>query len=755
MPLLPPALDDRSFDDLVEEVLSRIPAHTPEWTNPRPGDPGRTLIELFAWLTDTLLYRANLIPERQRLAFLRLLGIKMRPAIAARGIVNVTNDDQEATAALYLKPLATLKGTVNFETRSELTVLPVIAEAYSKRPLTREESAELADVISGLQQVYGLSGRPVPYVTTPVFAGGAAEQGGFDLIERTVDKCLWLALLVPNKKPTSELIKNVKKSLVENPNGGQQTISLGVAPAIEVPALLEEIGSRAPIPHAWEITSVDEKNEVEYHPLTLIEDSTAGLTRRGVMRFTLPAPKNLGAPANDVRLSLGAGVGDQPPRIDVPETAARLVAWIRLRPTVEMRSLSLSWVGINAVEIDQRQTLRGRVVGQSDGSADQQMQMPGQSIEPETLELQVEEPGLGYRAWQQVDDLALVGRDAAAFTLDSEAGTVQFGNGVNGRIPEQSRRVRVALMRAGGGRAGNLPAGALTEISARDLIDNIVAKLKVSQPLATEGGQDSETLEEAERRIPALFRHRDRAVTEDDYRQLAADTPGIRMGRVEVLRLFKPQQRRTGVPGVISVMALPFKEGFGLPNPRPDRPFLESVHSYLDARRPLTTELYVIGCEYVELGISVAVTLRDGFSGQTVGAAQRNATSGREGVLSAVREVLRRYLWPLAPGGVDGRGWQLGRTVRDRELEVIVAQVAGVSAVSGINLFQRQGDQWQRVPRPNACAPVEMRLEPWQLPELLSVVAVTGDAPPGDLLQVLNPFAAQSAFAVPVVPEVC
>jgi hypothetical protein len=48
-----------------------------------------------------------------------------------------------------------------------------------------------------------------------------------------------------------------------------------------------------------------------------------------------------------------------------------------------------------------------------------------------------------------------------------------------------------------------------------------------------------------------------------------------------------------------------------------------------------------------------------------------------------------------------------------------------------------------------------MRLEPWQLPELLSVVAVTGDAPPGDLLQVLNPFAAQSAFAVPVVPEVC
>ena len=74
MPIRPPALDDRSFDDLVADLVRRIPAHTPEWTNPREGDPGRTLIDLFAWLGDTILYRANLIPERQRLAFLRLLG---------------------------------------------------------------------------------------------------------------------------------------------------------------------------------------------------------------------------------------------------------------------------------------------------------------------------------------------------------------------------------------------------------------------------------------------------------------------------------------------------------------------------------------------------------------------------------------------------------------------------------------------------------------------------------------------------------
>src|SRR5215471_6271093 len=132
MPIVPPSLDDRRFDDLVEDLLARIPAHTPEWTNPRLGDPGRTLIELFAWLTDTLLYRANLIPERQRLAFLKLLGVQMKPAVPARGIVTVSIDDKTATAVQVMQALATVKGPVNFESTSEITILPVAGEVYYK-----------------------------------------------------------------------------------------------------------------------------------------------------------------------------------------------------------------------------------------------------------------------------------------------------------------------------------------------------------------------------------------------------------------------------------------------------------------------------------------------------------------------------------------------------------------------------------------------------------------------------------------------
>src|ERR1041385_3461920 len=133
MSFRPPRLDDRSYDDLVTELVARISAHTPEWTNPRVGDPGRTLIELFAWLGDALLYRANLIPERQRLAFLRLLGIPMRPARSAGGWVSLSFKDEADLRTVKIRPQAELKAALPFETRDEVAVLPVTAEAYYKR----------------------------------------------------------------------------------------------------------------------------------------------------------------------------------------------------------------------------------------------------------------------------------------------------------------------------------------------------------------------------------------------------------------------------------------------------------------------------------------------------------------------------------------------------------------------------------------------------------------------------------------------
>jgi predicted phage baseplate assembly protein len=454
-----------------------------------------------------------------------------------------------------------------------------------------------------------------------------------------------------------------------------------------------------------------------------------------------------------VRSFVQAGVGNHPPRLDSPEIAARLVAWIRLRPLHRLSlldkgplladppDLRLSWLGINAVEVDQRRTIEGRVIGQSNGLADQEFALPGQSVEPESLILEVEESGRGYQPWRQVEDLAMAERDDSVFSLDSEAGTIRFGDGVRGRIPEISRRIRVARMRSGGGRQGNLPAGSLSAISARDWQGRLLnSQFKVLQPLPLAGGEDAESLAEAEQRIPALFRHRDRAVTASDYRQLADQTPGVQLGRVELLPYFKPQQRLTPIPGVVSVLVLPQRDGLQPPNPRPDRPTLERVHAWLDQRRPLATELYVIGCEYIPLGLSVGIDIQDGF--------------GQDGVLQAVKDTMRAFLWPLRPEGVNGEGWPLGRPVQERELEVMVARVPGVRGVRGLLLFRRgEKERWTRI-QSSGQQQASLTLEAWQLPELLEV-SVSSGSPAGDLDP--RPLLAGDGvgIAIPVMPEVC
>ncbi|MEC5385344.1 putative baseplate assembly protein [Uliginosibacterium sp. H3] len=755
MPILPPSLDDRRFDDLVEDLIARIPAHTPEWTNPRLGDPGRTLIELFAWMGDALLYRANLIPERQRLVFLKLLGMGLKPALPARGIVSLSFAQETELGGHTLAPLGQLKAAVPFETLAETTVLPISAEAYIKRRLSSAELAKKSDVLHGLSRIHNISGSLKGYETTPVFAGGRAEPAGFDVFGKSADRALWIALFAPKApKPEDQPATNIaaKAAMGGGDTGLPALLSVGIVPTIKAPTLFEQVSAPTSVPVMWEMTTRG-RTERETDYLTLgvdgSTDTSKGLAVAGTLRLQLPDESLIWAPSNDVGVNPRAGVGDVPPRLDDAERASRLVGWLRLRPKTgeNVTHLSLSWLGINAVEIDQRVTVSGRVLGSSTGAADQVFQLPLPSVDRDSLVIQVEEAGRGYQNWYRVDDLAAisgdvnVAREAPAYELDAEAGTVRFGDGVRGRVPEREMRVRLAVGRFGGGRAGNLPAGSIAELTARRIDGRAAPAIKVNQPLSLGGGEDAETLAIAEKRIPAMMRHRDRAVTEEDYRRLSFEAPAIDVGRVEVMPRFKPRDRRFNVPGVVSVMALPAATLAPAPNPRPDRPFIERLHAHLSARTPLATELYVIGCEYVPLGLSVAVTLREGFA--------------RDKVLLEVREALRRLLWPLAPGGLDQKGWPLGRAIRSRELEVEVSRVAGVDELRGLNLFQKHNDDWQKLPAIAADGAQILSLQPWQLPELLSVIAVDGPSAPTDLRALPNPFADDHAVAVPVVPELC
>ncbi|MBX2802820.1 MAG: baseplate J/gp47 family protein [Myxococcales bacterium] len=767
MPIRAPRLDDRSFPDLVAELLARIPGHTPEYTNPVQGDPGHTLIELFAWLTDTLLYRVNLIPERQRLEFLRMVGLPLRGARPAQGLVSIRYKDLESpTAAMEitrLRPWCAVSGPVAFETRTPVTVLPVIGQVTHKRVLSGPELDAVQSVLTDLQELYELGAEaPTPYVATPTFPADRSIPQGFDVIGETVDGMLWVALLAAR----ADQVDAVRDALGGTGQDAPPQLQVGVVPfeawdddgEASLPAEPElgpgtslfstalsdvmEASTARRIGVSWEITTGGTAPDggPEFVALDVLKDDTRGLTRAGIVELQLPSTSRIGRPENDVQVTIDAGVGPRPPRLDEDGQEERVVAWMRLRPTATMDRLALSWLGINAVAVDQRRTLERVGLGTSTGEPDQRFPLPESGVDVDTFALDVEEEGVGWVAWTRVDFLALGGSDDRVFELDPEEGLVRFGDGVRGRIPPAGRRVRARSMRAGGGPEGNLPPASLTGVTPFRFDGSAVTRaLEVVQPTATLGGTPAETLEEAERRIPDVLRHRNRAVTRDDLVAVAAGTPGVRLGRVEVIKGFKPHQRREDVPGVVSVMVLPRIDGWMPPAPRPSRHTLEAVHAWVSERVPLTTELYAIGCEYVPIGLSVAYELREGFD--------------QPETAQAIKVALRTLLWPLPPGGPfeDATGWPRARPVRERELEVAVARVPGVDEVRGIRLFvQREGD-WVAVKRV-VDGSTQIDLGVWQLPELLDVVVVTDDVAP-DTLQPST--TGDGGVAVPVVPELC
>ena len=735
MPIPVPNLDDRSYEDLVREMLARIPAHTPEWTNPAPGDPGRTLIELFAWLTDTLLYRVNLIPEKQRLAFLNLLGERMQPAAAARTIVALTAEPP-GTVATEVPALSVIEGKVAFETRDALTVLPLAGECYVKRRLSADEEKAAHPKLPKLREFYKTTKEVVPYLTTSVFPAERTEA--FDFAGGTIDGVLWIALLAPKEKPAAAILGALAPS--EN---GPRFLNVGIVPSVEAMDFGDEHLARSPIGVSWEISTREgETSHVVWRRLVVDEDTTKGLRTAGIVRLVLPEAGALFAPPNNVRKDRSAGAGgDAPPRVDDPAkdshiNGGRLLGWLRMRPDAKPAMLKLEWAGVNATTVDARKTTRNVIIGQGDGQPDQRVQLPrvadgAAGVETASFELEVFEEGIGFVPWKRVDDILLAAPQERRFTLDAEAGIVAFGDGARGRIPSAGARIRVKTMRQGGGAAGNVPPGTL---AAANLGGG--KKFKVLQPLAAKGGDNGETLDEALRRIPQNFRTRDRAVTAEDFRHLATSTPGVRVGRVEVLPGFKPHTRDFGVPGVVSVMALPDRAGFEPPYPRVDRPFIEAITHWLDTRRTLGTEMYVIGCEYVPLALTVGVDHLPGEGAR---------------VFAEVQLALKKFLFALRPGGPAGEGWPLGSTVRRRELEIVVSRVEGVTGVDGPRLFAKRGGRWVEVK--TGRSDVELPLLPWQLPELLGVTVASGDAP--RTFTPPPPPHAEDGYAIPVVPEVC
>jgi hypothetical protein len=133
----------------------------------------------------------------------------------------------------------------------------------------------------------------------PVFAEGAA-RGGRDVAAETVDGCLWIALLAASPDPAH--LAAVRAELGGGAEARRRVLNIGLAPLLDPPGPLEQIGPGRRIPHVWEITTPDGGRL----PLDVLADG-ARVARPGVIRLLLPGADDIGAPPNDVLADHRAG----------------------------------------------------------------------------------------------------------------------------------------------------------------------------------------------------------------------------------------------------------------------------------------------------------------------------------------------------------------------------------------------------------------------------------------------------------------
>ena len=732
MPLPSPILDDRSYLQLRDEMMRRIPVYAPEWTDHNASDPGITLIELFAFLGENLLYRFNQIPDATKLAFLRLLQIPLRPATPARSMVTLTSTD--ASGAAVLVPLGTqmTAGAVPFESLTEVSAWPLAVTAIGKivapepdAPDEKEFAQASIDARGGIkagekaayyknQTVPGAPGAPDAIAIDFTTASGPVD------FQKSVDGAIWIAI----RKTTLTQINLLGGALI---NVG--FIPDSVVPSIDQVAACPGLGSTDNgAEMIWEASTgiIDGNGLPTYTSIKVEGDTTRGLANQGVVQLRLPENiTTLGVftpPDPDLQ-----GTDSFPPQVEDQEIAKNVIFWLRASRRDPTRPLGkVLFIGINATEVVQMIKAQTEFVGTGDAGASQSYQLIHRPVIMGTTRIQVEEAA-GWTDWLSVDGFEDSQEDSHHYVLDPEAGTITFGNGVRGRAPQIGERIRAVEYRYGGGVAGNVGSKAISQVAN-------VSNVKCVNPLPAAGGAPGESIADGLERVPGEFRRHDRAVTKSDFQELALATPGAAVGRADCMPLFDPTSKDQNAAGVVSVVVWPREDLKNPGAPRPDRSLLAQVCAWLDARRLVTTELYVIPPTYKKIAVAVGLQAKPGY--------------GIEAIRRWVELVIRQYLAPLPPYGPDGGGWPLGRAVFGPEVEAAALQVEGVQFIECLRLavWDEASAKWieaaaTAAPDADGCPPREkIDLQPWEVPEVAEITIVQGPAmTPGQALGAVKP----------------
>jgi predicted phage baseplate assembly protein len=622
-----PQIDDRRYDDIVTEIRTRVARYAPEWqpgesawTDVNDNDPGVTLAQVFAWQAEMLLYRMNKVPQLNYIKFLQLIGIELRPAEPAQA---------ELSFPVIEKNVASL---VVVPERTQVSADP----GDGGPPLIFETTRAFKALRARLDSVLTADGAS--YVDLTALNEEAVQ--GFKPFGPLVQEGAEMALGFKDPSPT--------------PNEPLPETELDLAVVVKQDTLRVQylqcgFGATPAYPPArlrWEVW-----NGSGWLALNVLKDETLALTRSGHVVIKLP-PK---------------GVAQQTKLLPAQSDSRY---WIRVRVEKSQyeRPPELLAIRTNTVAAEQAETIRDEIVGGSDGSRNQRFRLASKPVLESSLTLEIQQSDIGYEAWQQVDDFFGSGPRDNHYVLNRTTGEILMGDGVNGSIPvayvtNPGANVVARLYRVGGGKRGNMPARAInTLVTPLTGIDsNGVANL-----LAAFGGREEETIDEAKKRAPRSLKSRCRAVTADDFEYLAMQAANVK--RAKALALFHPDFPDTQIPGVVSVIVVPDAD---TPNPMPSEGMLRTVCAYLDARRILTTELFVLKPVYQNIVVRGEVVAAD------------------DADLAAVSEQINRtlidYFHPLR-GGEEGQGWPFGDTVRYSRVYQRVFAVPGVAVIQTITI---------------------------------------------------------------------
>jgi predicted phage baseplate assembly protein len=639
MPLPKLNLDDKTFNELYEESRALIPRYARDWTDHNPSDPGITLIDLFSWLAEMQIYYLDRVTDKNYLKFLKLLGERPAPPSSATAHVTFTLSDPKAPPVIVPKK-------TQVAATDPLTAERIVFETDEK---VLVHSCTLQRVLTQVNGQWVDNSTSNGLIGVSYFAFGEDPARG---------DTLYLGFGATSAFPKAK-IRLIVAVYDRDLRAGVVQAGADVVPSAEL---------------EWQYWS-----GAEGWKRLKVKDGTAALTMNGRLSFIGPGDIKR-ASLRDIKKNV---------RVLLPEELYWLRASVKA-PGYEIPP-RLDTVMVNTVSATHGTTIKDEH-SSATGLPFQKVKLRNRPVLHRTVELKIKEDNQRRREgeeqkwheWTEVDDFDASGPEDRHFTVNLKDGLLKFGDGVHGRIPpaveDKHGNIKVVKYRVGGGEKGNVKASTIVEILAPELPE-LKNNLKVTNARPSAGGREAEPLDEAKSRARRSLKEVTRGVTTTDFETLTTQTPGIRVARVKVLTQYHPNFPAIQMPGAVTIVVVPET----LPPmtdrlPVPSSGFLKSIYRHLKSKSIITTNLSVIGPEFIEVKVVAAIRVDPWMSA--------------ENVRVQVVDKLRAFLNPLT-GSHDGKGWPFGRPVYKSEIYELIETVPGVVCVERIALFGKSCDSAQ------------------------------------------------------------